>query len=320
MLTLYLTQLRNSITSSVAKPRVCQRCRKRNHEGGQHDERGVQSEAQHSTHLYQGSVHRWQRVDRGHVTRPIRGKLFVQFAALPEVGAVVSICSVAAIVRLRCRVPPPFLRHSGRPASYSVFTDAIRIHCLFSAPSGLPSGLKPQNGPQAAKSTRLKASIWCTTRKLRCTPNPAVPLSTQYKRVRSSIRPTVLLRQTRTRVASWRIPIQTPTVLLLRLPVGVSLLPSLRNQVSRVSSSFPLCVRITHELDRLLLCTVSRVWFFSVRPSTTRILLPIDWSHDFDPIFVAKQCAQLVTRQHEQHRYFDARQTRRKLPIRSLRH
>ena len=56
---LYLTQLRNGITSSVATARIYQRCRKRSHEGGQHNERGVQPEAQHGTHLYQGSVRRW---------------------------------------------------------------------------------------------------------------------------------------------------------------------------------------------------------------------------------------------------------------------
>jgi hypothetical protein len=41
MLTLYLTQLRNSITGSVPTARVRQCCRKRNHEGGQQDECGV---------------------------------------------------------------------------------------------------------------------------------------------------------------------------------------------------------------------------------------------------------------------------------------
>jgi hypothetical protein len=59
MLTLYSTQLRNSIAGSVPTARVRQRCRERNHEGGQHDEGGVQSEAQHGTHLQQGSVRRW---------------------------------------------------------------------------------------------------------------------------------------------------------------------------------------------------------------------------------------------------------------------
>jgi hypothetical protein len=163
----------------------------------------------------------------------------------------------------RRRVPPPFLRHSVRSFLYRAYTDAIY---MFSAPSGLPSGLKPQTGPQAAKSTRLKASTWCTTRKLRCTPSPAAPLSTRCKRVRSSIRPTVLLRQTRTRAASWRIPIQTRTELLLRLLAGACSLPSLRNLESRASSSFLLCMKIAHGLDLLLLCTVSSVWFFSVRP------------------------------------------------------
>jgi hypothetical protein len=183
------------------------------------------------------------------------------------VGAVVSTWSVAAVVWLTAVVSHlPFLRHSGRSILYHAYTDAIRIHRMFSAPSGLPSGLKPQTGPQAAKSTRLKASTWCTTRKLRCTPSPGAPLSTQCKRARSSIRPTALSRQTRTRAASWRIPIQTRTELLLRLLAGVCSLPSLRNRASRASSSFSLGMKITHGVDRLLLCTVSSVWFFSVRP------------------------------------------------------
>lgn len=48
--------------------------------------------------------------------------------------------------------------------------------------------------------------------------------------------------------------------------------------------------------------------------SATLIPLPIDW------YFVAKPSTQLVARQREQHRYFNARQTRRKLPIRTLQH
>jgi len=168
----------------------------------------------------------------------------------------------------RRRVPPPFSWHSGGSFLYRAYTDAARIHCIFSAPSGLPSGLKPQSGPQAAKSTRLKASTWCTTRKLRCTPSPAAPLSTRCRRVRSSIRPTVLLSQTQTRAASWRTPIQTRMELLLRLLAGARLLPSLRNRASRASPSFSLGMKITHGLNRLLLwlCAVSSVWFFSVRP------------------------------------------------------
>ena len=68
------TQLRYSTTSSVPKTRVCQLCRKRDYEGGQHHECGVQSEAQHGAHHHQGSVCRWQCLDRGHVTRPVRCK------------------------------------------------------------------------------------------------------------------------------------------------------------------------------------------------------------------------------------------------------
>jgi hypothetical protein len=148
------------------------------------------------------------------------------------------------------------------------------MHRMFSAPSGLPSGLKLQTGPQVAKSTRLKASTWCTTRKPRCTPSQVVPLSTRCKRVRSSIRPIVPSRQTRMRAASWRIPIQTRTELLLRLLAGACLLPSLRNRASRASSSFSPRMKITHRLDRLLLRTVSSVWFFSVRPFYDPCSLP----------------------------------------------
>jgi hypothetical protein len=72
---------------------------------------------------------------------------------------------------------------------------------------------------------------------------------------------------------------------------------------------------ITHGLDRLLLCTVPSVWFFSVRPFYDPCSPPYRLV-----FFIAKQCAQLVARQREQHRYFNARQTRRKLPIRSLQH
>jgi hypothetical protein len=151
---------------------------------------------------------------------------------------------------------------------------------MFSAPSGLPFGLKPQTGPQAAKSTRLKASTWCTTRKHRCTPSPAAPLSTRCRRVRSSTRPTVLSRQIRTRAASWRIPIQTRMELLLRVLEGVCSLRSLRNRASRASSSSSLGMKITHGLDCLLLCAVSSVWFFSVCPFYDLYPFPIDWSYE----------------------------------------
>jgi len=43
-------------------------------------------------------------------------------------------------------------------------------------------------------------------------------------------------------------------------------------------------------------------------------------SYDLDPISVAKPSTQLVARQREQRRYFNARQTRCELPIRSLQH
>ena len=89
----YFTQLRDSTRSSIPTARVCQLCRKRNHEGGQHHESGVRPEAQHGPHHNQGSVCRWQRVDRRYITRPV----WCEFVASPAVVVVVSMCRVASI-------------------------------------------------------------------------------------------------------------------------------------------------------------------------------------------------------------------------------
>jgi hypothetical protein len=133
-------------------------------------------------------------------------------------------CCIPILTPLACGALPPF-------------------PCMSSALSGLPSGLKPQAGPQAAKLTRSKASTWCSTRKPRCTQNPAALSSMRCKRVRSSIRPTAPSRQIRTKGASWRIPIRSLTELLLRLLAGACSLPSSRNRVSRASSLFVfLCI------------------------------------------------------------------------------
>jgi len=128
----YLIQLCNCTTGSVPTARVRQRCRERNHEGGQQDERGVQSEAQYGTHHHQGSVRRWKRVDCGHVTRPIRGKFVVQFVVPPEVGAVVSTCSVAAIIRLTAVVSRRHLDDTpaGHFCIVSILTPSASTACL----------------------------------------------------------------------------------------------------------------------------------------------------------------------------------------------
>jgi hypothetical protein len=164
---------------------------------------------------------------------------------------VVSMCRVtpiklAALHKKRVKgelsscLSPRFFATSGRsmfcvmPILTPLVHGALPMY-VFSAPSGPPSGLKPQTGPQAVKSTRSKASTWSTTRSSHCTPSLAAPPSTRYKRVRSSIRPTVPSRQTRTRGVSWRIQIRTLTELLLRLLAGACSLLSLRKRASRAS-------------------------------------------------------------------------------------
>ena len=102
---------------------------------------------------------------------PFGVSLSVSLSCHPS-GAVASTRSVVATVWLTAI----FTTLWRQAFLYHAYTDAIRIHCIFSALSGLPSGLKLQTGPQAAKSTRLKASTWYTTRKLRCIPSPAAPL------------------------------------------------------------------------------------------------------------------------------------------------
>ena len=135
------TQLRDSPRSSVPTPRVCQLCRKRNHEGGQHHESGVCPEAQHGPHHNQGSVCRWQRVDRGHVTRPVRCK----FVVSPAVVVVVSICRVLSIWH-------PALTQKrdieGEPSlfpSWTFFTTSGRVYTLHYAYTDVPHtwGLPP---------------------------------------------------------------------------------------------------------------------------------------------------------------------------------
>jgi hypothetical protein len=73
---------------------------------------------------------------------------------------------------------------------------------------------------------------------------------------------------------------------------------------------FLLYMKIIHELGRLLLPA-----FGSFRCVHS---LPVDQSSDLG--FVAQQRTQLIARQREQHRHFNARQTRLELPIRPLQH
>jgi hypothetical protein len=217
----------------------------------------------------------------------------------------------------RRRVPPPFLRHSGRSycvvpiltPSASTACLVLRLACLLVSSSKLARGRRNRHVRRRQHGAQLANFAAHRTRLHRCQ-RGANEYARQFDRLFFQDKLERGLRRGGSRsklvrscfCGCWwgRVRYRACGIgHLVRCP------------------RFSLGMKITHGLDCLLLCTVSSVWFFSVRPL---VLLPIDWPYEFDPVFVAKQCTQLVARQREQHRYFNARQTRRKLPIRSLQH